>query len=101
MFPITPKISDIRRAITIAQRDQLRVVGKVDANGTQVYAVPSRSQPGHVHLPYIDPATTRIVCDCPGYEHRGVCAHAIVATRAVIGEAQARFEASQIDDVSA
>jgi hypothetical protein len=93
MVPITPSWRDIRRAIEIVQVDSMRVVGRVVANGTQVYAVPSRSQPGMVHLTYIDPATRRIVCDCPGYQHRGVCAHAMVATRAVIDEAQTVIDA--------
>lgn len=93
MVPITPSWRDIRRAIQIAQNDRMQVVGKTLANGTQVYAIPSRSQPGMVHLAYIDPATRRIVCDCPGYAHRGVCAHAMVATRAVIDEAQTVIDA--------
>ena len=92
MTPITPKLSDIRRAIEIAQHDKLQVVGKATVNGAQVYAVPSRSHPGQVHLPYIDTSTNRIVCDCPGFGYRGVCAHAMVATRAVIAEAQSAYE---------
>ena len=89
MTPLMPKLSDIRRAIEIAYQDELHVIGKATVNGAQVYAVPSRSHPGSVHLPYIDTTTNRVVCDCPGYLHRGVCAHAMVATREVIAEVQA------------
>lgn len=95
MILITPRLSDVRRAIEIAQHDDLQVVGKVDANGTHVYAVPSRSEPGKIHLPFIDPVQSRIVCDCVGYQYRGVCAHAMVVTRAIIDEAQMLIEAQQ------
>jgi hypothetical protein len=86
MVPILPRLSDVRRAVEIAHRDHLNVVGKVNANGSLVYAVPSRSNPGTVHLPYVDPRSNRVVCDCVGYRYRGVCAHAMVATREVIAE---------------
>ena len=92
MTPLMPKLSDIRRAIEIAYQDNMKVIGKANVNGAQVYAVPSRSQPGSVHLPYVDTTTNRIICDCPGFEHRGVCAHAMVATREVIAEAQSAFD---------
>ena len=98
MAPVMPKLSDIRRSIEIAYHDNLKVIGKVNANGTMVYAVPSRSQPGVIHLPYVDTSTNRVVCDCQGYEHRGVCAHAMVATRAIIAEAQAAFDAVQKEE---
>lgn len=87
--PLVPRLADVRRAIETAQRERLHVVGKTDANGIHVYAVPSRSQPGQVHLPYIDPVLNRVVCDCLGYRYRGVCAHAMTATREVIAEAEA------------
>jgi hypothetical protein len=92
MFPVLPRLQDVRRALEIAQNDHLSVVGKVAANGTQVYAVPSRSHPGSVHLPYIDTSSQRVVCDCLGYRYRGVCAHAMVATRELIADAQAIVE---------
>lgn len=96
MLPITPlqpTWRDVRRAIQHAQQAGMRVIGRATINGTQVYAVPSRSQPGLVHLPYVDAATQRVVCDCAGYRYRGVCAHAMVATRAIIADAQAVVDA--------
>jgi hypothetical protein len=96
MLPVTlisPTWRDVRRAIEIAQQDELRVVGQATINGTQVFAVPSRSHPGTVHLPYVDAASQRVICDCEGYHYRGVCAHAMVATRAIIAEAQAVVDA--------
>lgn len=90
---ITPSWRDVRRAIEIAQRDDLRVVGQATINGVQVFAVPSRSHTGAVHLPYVDAASQRVICDCEGYQYRGVCAHAMVATRAIIAEAQTVVDA--------
>lgn len=93
MIPIQPTWRDTRRAIEIAQQDGLRIIGHATINGAQVFAIPSRSQPGTVHLPYVDPAVQRVVCDCAGYAHRGVCAHAMVVTRAIIAQAQSVIEA--------
>jgi len=92
MVPIVPKMSDVRRALEIAQQDHLHIVGKVEVQGTSVYAVPSRSHPGHVHLPYVDRVSQRIVCDCLGYQYRGVCAHSMVATREIIAEAEVNLK---------
>jgi hypothetical protein len=93
MIPIQPTWRDVRRAIEIAQQANLRIIGHATINGAQVFAIPSRSQPGMVHLPYVDPAQQRVVCDCPGFAHRGVCAHAMVVTRALVAQAQEVIEA--------
>ncbi len=98
MYPIIPQISDVRRAIARARQDNLQVVGQVDAAGIRVYAVPSRSRPTTVHLAYIsappsDPAQCRVICDCLGFHYRGVCAHTMVVTRAIIAEAQSTVTA--------
>ncbi len=105
MYPIIPHISDVRRAIVRARQDNLQVVGQVDAEGIRVYAVPSRSHPTTVHLVYIemvkndrsapssDPSQCRVICDCPGFHYRGVCAHTMVVTRAIIAEAQSTVTA--------
>ncbi len=93
MVAINPTWRDVRRAIEIAQQDGLRVVGTTTINGVQVFAIPSRSHPGTVHMPYVDPEQQRVVCDCEGYQYRGVCAHAMVATRAIIAQAQTVVDA--------
>ncbi len=101
MYPITPQIRDVRRAIAHARQANLRVVGQVDADGTRVYAVPSRSRPTTVHLAYIsadtlDPSQCRVICDCLGFHYRGVCAHTMVVTRAIIDEAQSTVTAQLV-----
>ena len=95
MIPVTPRLSDVRRAISHAQENELAVVGKAEVNGIHVYAVPSRTEPHKVHLAYIDPVQSRVICDCPGFQFRGVCAHAMVVTRTIIDEAQATLEAAR------
>ena len=95
VYFIQPTWHDVRRAIEIAQRDEMHIMGQSTINGAQVFAVPSRSQPGTVHLPYVDPTLQRVMCDCAGFRHRGVCAHAMVVTRAVIAQAQSVIDAMQ------
>jgi hypothetical protein len=88
MVPITPTWRDVRRAIEIAKHDDLRIVGQAMINGVRVFAIPSRSQPGTVHLPYVDALAQRVICDCQGFQYRGVCAHTMVVTRHLVSEAQ-------------
>ena len=93
MVFITPTWRDVRRAIEIAKQDDLHISGQATINGTRVYAVPSRSQPGTVHLPYVDAVAQRVICDCPGFQYRGVCAHTMVVTRQLVSEAQSVISA--------
>jgi hypothetical protein len=88
MVIITPTWRDVRRAIEIAKQDDLRIMGQTVINGVRIFAIPSRSQPGTVHLPYVDAMAQRVVCDCPGFQYRGVCAHTMVVTRHLVSEAQ-------------
>ncbi len=75
------------RALALAEKAGLKVAGATTINGTRVYAVPSHSDAGHVHLVTI--ANGVAECDCKGYQYRGLCSHAAVAYAAYEMEVKA------------
>ncbi len=69
------KTSGLERAVEIAQRDGLEVVGHGTRkrDGAAVYAVPSRKEANRLHLVAVE--GKRLSCDCAAGQHGRVCAH--------------------------
>lgn len=82
---VTPTIR--KRAEQLAERIPILPRGRSRINGAGFYLVPGSAE----GVAYYSNA---LGCTCPGFQHRGVCAHQQACVIAAQREASARYEAA-------